>query len=312
MTKALSNLNHQPRLHIKGGEVFCSTHDLATFVEKPHDYVCRAVKSAIREQEAAFAYAKETGKTVPEGGVFRFEETPYQHPQNDQFYEAFDLDRNATIGLVVGFRGPKATLWKMHYIAAFNEMERELADIKSGALVPVSAPASTAIDMRNPAHLAIAFAQVMEMAREAEARATDEAAQKALAIEAIDEMAPKAAFAEEVEASPELSTLKDAARACGVGQKEFFDYIKAKKYVFYEDEKLVPYAHHLQNGLFRVKYPTGNGKVRPQTFVTGKGISVLKSALMAKRNDLLSRLRVDRVPPGVTRPVRPMLTKTIN
>ncbi|KTR06915.1 hypothetical protein NS365_05645 [Aureimonas ureilytica] len=130
MPKALSTIDQLPHLHIKGREVFCSTQDLAVYVNKTHGYVCRAVKAAIKTQEKAVRLAETQGHRVPEEGLFKFEHTPYQG-QNGETYDAYDLDRNATIAMILSFRGAKATIWKMSYIAAFNRMEQELLDRRS-------------------------------------------------------------------------------------------------------------------------------------------------------------------------------------
>ncbi|MCM0625343.1 phage regulatory protein/antirepressor Ant [Lysinibacillus sp. OL1_EC] len=55
-----------------------------------------------------------------------FKEGVYKHPQNKQQYRMFYMNRDGFTLLAMGFNGSKALDFKLKYIQAFNEMERQL------------------------------------------------------------------------------------------------------------------------------------------------------------------------------------------
>lgn len=74
------------------------------------------------------------------GGVSKIGETPspkmffkstYTHEQNGETYPMYYMNRDGFSLLVMGFTGKKALEWKLKYIAAFNAMEKRLAEIQS-------------------------------------------------------------------------------------------------------------------------------------------------------------------------------------
>jgi Rha family phage regulatory protein len=63
---------------------------------------------------------------VGENSHTLFIESKYQNEQNKQWYKEYLLSRDGFSLLVMGFTGQKALDWKLKYIGAFNEMEKEL------------------------------------------------------------------------------------------------------------------------------------------------------------------------------------------
>ncbi len=63
---------------------------------------------------------------APNGGDPFFFLHEYTHPQNHQTYKEYLMNRDGFALLVMGFTGDEALQWKIKYIAAFNEMEKEL------------------------------------------------------------------------------------------------------------------------------------------------------------------------------------------
>lgn len=55
-----------------------------------------------------------------------FHEITYIHPQNKQEYPEFLINRDGFTLLAMGFTGSDAMQWKIKYIQAFNEMEKQL------------------------------------------------------------------------------------------------------------------------------------------------------------------------------------------
>lgn len=58
-----------------------------------------------------------------------FYETTYIHPQNKQEYPEYLMNRDGFTLLAMGFTGQKALEWKIKYIQAFNDMEKQLHSI---------------------------------------------------------------------------------------------------------------------------------------------------------------------------------------
>lgn len=60
-----------------------------------------------------------------------FHETTYVHEQNKQEYRQYLMNRDGFTLLVMGFTGRKAMEFKMQYISAFNEMEKQIVKPKT-------------------------------------------------------------------------------------------------------------------------------------------------------------------------------------
>lgn len=56
-----------------------------------------------------------------------FFKTEYTHPQNHQKYTMYLMNRDGFSLLAMGFTGKEAVQWKLKYIEAFNQMEKQLA-----------------------------------------------------------------------------------------------------------------------------------------------------------------------------------------
>ncbi|WP_346962391.1 Rha family transcriptional regulator [Clostridium sp.] len=91
-----------------------TSREIAEDFEKRHDHLVRDIENLI-------------------GSIPKIEDTPnyfietqYQNEQNKQWYKEYLLTRDGFSLLVMGFTGAKALGWKLKYIRAFNEMEKEL------------------------------------------------------------------------------------------------------------------------------------------------------------------------------------------
>ncbi|EOO68946.1 transcriptional regulator [Bacillus thuringiensis] len=93
-------------------EVVTDSLTVAEVFGKRHDNVFRDIVNII-----------ESMKEIGEKGVQYFEETPYQHEQNKQWYPKFNLTKEGFTMLVMGFTGKKALEFKLKYISEFNKME---------------------------------------------------------------------------------------------------------------------------------------------------------------------------------------------
>lgn len=89
-------------------------------------------------------------------GMSKMVDTPlfyknvYTHPQNNQQYREYLMNRDGFSLLVMGFTGEKALEWKIKYIKAFNAMEKK---IEFNSMLP---------DFTNPVEAAKAWIQQYE------------------------------------------------------------------------------------------------------------------------------------------------------
>lgn len=78
---------------------------------KRHDHVLRDIEQLISKDL---------------GGVPKFGETPYIHPQNGQTYRIFEMNQDGFALLVMGFTGDRALEFKIKFLKAFNGMKELL------------------------------------------------------------------------------------------------------------------------------------------------------------------------------------------
>ena len=103
---------------IMRGDAVVSSRQIAEHFGKRHDSILRAIENLI-------------------GGLHKIGETPtakmfykstYIEEQNGEEYPMYYMNRDGFSLLVMGFTGKKALEWKLKYIAAFNAMEKLLAE----------------------------------------------------------------------------------------------------------------------------------------------------------------------------------------
>lgn len=94
-------------------QVVTSSRNIARDFEKEHRNVIRDIERLLKNEQAQEL----------------FYETYYTHPQNKQVYRQFLMNRDGFTLLVMGFTGRKAMQFKLKYIKAFNDMEKQLESI---------------------------------------------------------------------------------------------------------------------------------------------------------------------------------------
>lgn len=99
-------------LSMQSGEPVASSRQIAENFEKRHDHVMRDI-DAIK-------------KDIPNFGEMFFETTVPDSYGREQ--RAYLMNRDGFTLLAMGFTGKAALEWKLKYIAAFNEMEKKLAE----------------------------------------------------------------------------------------------------------------------------------------------------------------------------------------
>jgi Rha family phage regulatory protein len=86
-----------------------SSVNVAETFGKRHDNVLRDIAGLLEIEEAQQL----------------FQEAVYEHPQNKQRYKMFYMNRDGFTLLAMGFTGKEALQFKLKFIEAFNEMEKQ-------------------------------------------------------------------------------------------------------------------------------------------------------------------------------------------
>lgn len=168
-------------------------------------------------------------------------------------YPMYLMNRDGFSLLAMGFTGKAALEWKLKYIAAFNAMEKELA----------AKPLSRS-----------------ELMAQALIAAHEELEHKAAQIE---EMTPKAVFADAVRASKSsilIGELAKILRQNGVemGQNRLFEWLRRNGYLISRagSDRNMPTQRAVEMGLLEIKETTichsdGHTSISKTPKVTGKG-----------------------------------------
>lgn len=180
-----------------------------------------------------------------------FYETTFEN--RGKQYPMYLMTRDGFTLLAMGFTGKAALEWKLKYIAAFNAMEKELA----------AKPLSRA-----------------ELMAQALIAAHEELEHKAAQIE---EMTPKAVFADAVRASKSSILIGELAKilrqnGVDIGPNRLFDWLRANGYLIRRNgtDRNMPTQRAVEMGLFEIKETTvvhsdGHTTINKTPKVTGKG-----------------------------------------
>lgn len=176
-------------LFMQSGEPVASSRQIAENFEKNHNHVLRDIDSL--------------KKDVSNFGQMFFETTAPDSYGREQ--RAYLMNRDGFTLLAMGFTGKAALEWKLKYIAAFNEMEKKLAE----------QPKLTRSQLLATALIA----------------AHEELEQKDKQIET---MKPKALFADAVSASKKSILVGELAKllsqnGINIGQNRLFDWMRKKR-----------------------------------------------------------------------------------
>src|SRR5690625_1759437 len=95
---------------LNNDRVVTSSRNVARDFDKEHRNVIRNIERMLKNEQAHEM----------------FFETYYTHEQNKQVYRQFLMNRDGFTLLVMGFTGQKAMDFKLKYINAFNDMEKQI------------------------------------------------------------------------------------------------------------------------------------------------------------------------------------------
>lgn len=225
-------------LSTQNGEPVASSRQIAESFEKNHRDVLRAVDS-LKEDVRNFAQ------------MFFETDTPdsYGRPQR-----TYLMTRDGFTLLAMGFTGKAALAWKLKYIAAFNAMEKQLAQ-------------------RPPLSRSELMAQALIAAH-------DELEHKNAQIA---ELTPKGIFADAVSASKQSILVGVLAKllcqnGVDIGPNRLFDWLRANGYLIRRNgtDRNMPTQRAVEMGLFEIKESTvvhsdGHTTINKTPKVTGKG-----------------------------------------
>lgn len=229
-------------LSMQNGEPVVSSRQIAESFEKRHDHVMRDIEDIMRG--------------LPKNGdTPMFYKTEYVHEQNGQSYPMYLMNRDGFTLLAMGFNGKAALEWKLKYIAAFNEMEKKLAE----------KPQLTRSQL-----LATALIAAHEELEEKDKK--------------IAELTPKGVFADAVSASSQSILVGEMAKLLSqngiqMGQNRLFSWMRENGYLI-KDRKRTDYNMPTQKSmelrLFEIKetsiaHSDGHTSINKTPKVTGIG-----------------------------------------
>lgn len=100
---------------IRKDEVVCNSLQISNMFQKNHQHILRDIDKLIVQN-----------RTVKK----MFQVSSYK-AENGQIYRMYYMNRDGFSLLAMGFTGKKALEWKLKYIKAFNEMEKQLKEKQS-------------------------------------------------------------------------------------------------------------------------------------------------------------------------------------
>lgn len=226
-------------LSTQNGEPVASSRQIAESFGKEHKDVLRAIEN-IKAQNCALTsmffeatYTAGTGKAYP----------------------MYLMNRDGFTLLAMGFTGKAALEWKLKYIQAFNEMEKQLAQRPQ-----------------------LSRAELMAQALIA---AHDELEHKD---RQIAELTPKGIFADAVNASKKSILVGELAKllcqnSVQIGQNRLFVWMREHGYLIRDPKRSdynMPTQRAVEQGLFEIKETTvvhsdGHTSINKTPKVTGKG-----------------------------------------
>lgn len=216
---------------VENNQIVTDSRSVAEHFGKRHDNVMVTIGGLLKNKETQQMFCK----------------TTYVNEQNNQTYPMYLMNRDGFSLLVMGFTGAKALEWKLKYIQAFNEMEKELAN-KNTLAIPKDYPSA-----------------LRALADEYEAK------QKLLTENKI--MKPKAEYFDCLVDRNLLTNFRTTAKEFHMKQKQFINWLLKNKFV-YRDAKgsLQPYSEYADYFHVKdVKSTAGNNWAGTQTLITPKG-----------------------------------------
>ena len=206
-------------LSMQSGEPVASSRQVAENFGKEHKDTLESIRQILAAENSAT-------KSM-------FYETTFEN--RGKQYPMYLMNRDGFTLLAMGFTGKAALEWKLKYIAAFNEMEKKLAE----------QPQLTRSQL-----LATALIAAHEELEEKDKQ--------------IETMKPKALFADAVSASKKSILVGEMAKllsqnGINIGQNRLFDWLRRNGYLIKDPKRSdynLPTQRSMEMGLFEIKETT--------------------------------------------------------
>ncbi len=206
-------------LSMQSGEPVASSRQVAENFGKEHKDTLESIRQILAAENSAT-------KSM-------FYETTFEN--RGKQYPMYLMNRDGFTLLAMGFTGKAALEWKLKYIAAFNEMEKKLAE----------QPQLTRSQL-----LATALIAAHEELEEKDKQ--------------IETMKPKALFADAVSASQKSILVGELAKllsqnGINIGQNRLFDWLRRNGYLIKDPKRSdynLPTQRSMEMGLFEIKETT--------------------------------------------------------
>ena len=225
-------------LSTQNGEPVASSRDVAKRFGKEHKHVLAAIRQLLVAENSATKF---------------FHETEFEY--RGQKFPEYLMNRDGFSLLAMGFTGKEAVQWKLKYIEAFNQMEKQLAQRPQ-----------------------LSRAELMAQALIA---AHDELEHKDAQIA---ELTPKGIFADAVSASKKSILVGELAKllcqnGVQIGQNRLFSWMREHGYLIRDPKRSdynMPTQRTVEMCLFEIKETTvvhsdGHTSINKTPKVTGKG-----------------------------------------
>lgn len=225
-------------LSTQNGEPVASSRDVAKRFGKEHKHVLAAIRQLLVAENSATKF---------------FHETEFEY--RGQKFPEYLMNRDGFSLLAMGFTGKEAVQWKLKYIAAFNAMEKQLAQRPQ-----------------------LSRAELMAQALIA---AHDELEHKDAQIA---ELSPKGIFADAVSASKKSILVGELEKllcqnGVQIGQNRLFSWMREHGYLIRDPKRSdynMPTQRAVEMCLFEIKETTvvhsdGHTSINKTPKVTGKG-----------------------------------------
>lgn len=225
-------------LSTQNGEPVASSRQIAESFGKEHKHVLTAIRQILVAENSATKF---------------FHETAFEY--RGQKFPEYLMNRDGFSLLVMGFTGKAALEWKLKYIAAFNAMEKQLAQRPQLSRSELMAQALIA--------------------------AHDELEHKD---RQIAELTQKGIFADAVSASKKSILVGELAKllcqnGVQIGQNRLFSWMRERGYLIKDPKRSdynMPTQRAVEMGLFEIKETTvvhsdGHTSINKTPKVTGKG-----------------------------------------
>ena len=230
-------------LTIQNNKPVVSSRQITESFEKTHNHVLRDI-DALKKDVSNF-------------GQMFFETVEADSYGRNQ--RSYLMTRDGFTLLAMGFTGKKALEWKIKYIEAFNEMEKQLSQPKQLSKTEL-------------------LSQALLIAHE---ELEDSKKQVAALTEQNSYLTPRADYYDALCDQNLLTNFRDTAKELHIKEKDFINWLIDHGYIYRKGSKLRPYANKKNMRLFEVKdfKATSANYAGQQTFITVEGKNLFRREL---------------------------------